>query len=96
MTEVMQPGTVDAKAIRKKLSKQLKIDLDPHEKVHLRAEPFLHSELDEKMAEPFLKEEFPAVHEPCPTQVRQLGEYMARIALRGGFLVPLKVEVLKR
>eukprot|EP00977_Amphora_coffeiformis_P028268 scaffold34921_cov162-Amphora_coffeaeformis.AAC.2 len=36
---------VDAKAICKKLSKQLWIDLEPHEKVHLWSEPVVHSEL---------------------------------------------------
>ena len=94
-TEKLHPGTVDAKAIRNKLSKQLKIDLEPHEKVHLSAEPVLHADLTEQTAEE-LMEQMGDASQPCSTQVRQLGEYMARIALKGGFMVPLKVEVVKR
>ena len=87
---------VDAKAIRQKLSKQLRIDLEPHEKVHLLAEPVVHAELTEKATEDILQEQFGEVSQPCQTQVRQLGEFLARIALKGGFMVPLKVEVVKR
>lgn len=35
-------------------------------------------------------------NEPCKVQIRQLGEYMARLTLKGGHSVPLRVEVLKR
>ena len=93
----MNPGMVDAVAVRKKLSKQLRIDLEPHEKVHLRAEPVLHSELTEEVMEEMLKTEFDDSSDTrCTTQVKELGEYLARISLRGGFMVPLKVEVGKR
>jgi hypothetical protein len=34
-TNIISPGWVDAKVIRQKLSKQLKIDLEPHETIHL-------------------------------------------------------------
>lgn len=87
---------VDAVAVRKKLSKQLKIDLEPHEKVHLLSEPVLHSDLTEEGTEELLKNNIEAADQPCTVQVRQLGEFLAGIALKGGFLVPLKVEVLKR
>lgn len=88
---------VDAVAIRKKLSKQLKIDLEPHEKVHLMAEPVLHSDLTESSMDEMMKSpDFGETDQPCTTQVRKLGEYLARISLKGGFQVPLKVEVLKR
>ena len=87
---------VDAKAIRQKLSKQLRIDLEPHEKVHLLAEPLVHAELTEESTEEMLQGQFGEVSQPCQTQVRQLGEFLARIALKGGFMVPLKVEVVKR
>lgn len=97
ITEVMQPGMVDANAVRKKLSKQLRIDLEPHEKVHLLAEPVVHSELTEETIEQMMHTDFPSDATVSPsTEVKQLGEYLARIALKGGFMVPLKVEVLKR
>jgi hypothetical protein len=32
----------------------------------------------------------------CTTEVKQLGDYYAKIYLRGGFVVPLHVQVLKR
>ena len=95
----MHPGMVDAKAVRKKLSKQLKIDLEPHEKVHLIAEPVVHSELTtEQAVEQVMQQHLGTspTSEPCRTQVRELGEYLARISLKGGFMVPLKVEVMKR
>ena len=34
--------------------------------------------------------------EPCQVQIRQLGEYLARLTIKGGHRIPLKVEVLKR
>ena len=96
MTEIMQPGMVDAQAVRKKLSKQLRIDLEPHEKIHLRAEPVLHSELTEQVTEEMLKTEFDNADVPCMAHVKELGEYLARISLKGGYMLPLKVEILKR
>ena len=88
---------VDAVAVRKKLSKQLRIDLEPHEKVHLLAEPVLHSELTQDVVEKMVENDFGDSSDTrCTTQVKELGEYLARISLRGGFTVPLKVEVLKR
>jgi hypothetical protein len=96
VTEDMQPGMIDAKAIRKKLSKQLRIDLESHEKVHIRGDPLLSlTDLKDSEAEK-LMEELGDPTEPCATQVKQLGEFLARISLAGGFSVPLKVEVLKR
>uniref|UniRef100_A0A7S3L493 Ribosomal protein L9 domain-containing protein n=1 Tax=Amphora coffeiformis TaxID=265554 RepID=A0A7S3L493_9STRA len=97
VTEVMNPGMVDARVVRKKLSKQLRIDLEPHEKVHLLAEPVFHSELTEDVTEKMMESKFEATSDtPCTTQVKELGEYLARISLKGGFMVPLKVEVRKR
>ena len=87
---------VDAKAVRKKLSKQLRIDLEAHEKVHLQAEPVVHAELTEEGTEELLRSGFGDVSQSCTTQVRELGDYLARISLKGDFVVPLKVEVVKR
>lgn len=83
---------VDQKAVRGKLSKQLKIDLEPHERVHLRPEPLHDEDADELEA---LFEDI-QTEEDCKVQIRALGVYLAKISLAGGYTVPLKVEVLKR
>lgn len=77
------------------MAKQLKIVLFRREKVHIRPEPVIHSVLTEKETETFL-EEMPDENLPCETSIRSLGEYLARITLRGGYKIPLKIEVLKR
>jgi ribosomal protein L9 len=95
-TNVVAPGMVDAKAVRKKLSKQLRIDLELHETVHLQKEPVLsHTELTDA-EEQAIMEGLGDPEEKCQTQIRALGLYLARISLRGGFQIPLKVEVVKR
>ena len=96
MTEVIHPGMVDVKAIKSKLSKQLRIDLEPHEKVHLYAEPVSFPDMTQQDIEDIVNEKLGDVDKPCTVQVKELGEYIARIALQGGFLVPLKVEVMRR
>ena len=94
-TKMTNPGMVDAVSIRKKLSKQLMIDLEPHEKVHLRSEPLLVTELSEEEVEEMMAN-MGDKDTKCETKVRELGEYLARISLDGGYTVPLRVEVLKR
>lgn len=89
------PGSVDQKTVREKLSKQLKIDLFRHEKIHLRHEAVSHAELSELDLEAML-EELGDDSTPCDTRIKHLGEYVARISLRGGYKVPLKLEILKR
>lgn len=92
----VSPGLVDAKAVRRKLSKQLNIDLEEHEKVHVLKEPVNHAELTtERQVEPILQQ-FGEADVRCTTQIKHLGEYIARISLRGGYSIPLKLEVLKR
>jgi hypothetical protein len=91
----MHPGMVDVRAIRQKLSKQLKIDLDDHEQVHLRAEPVVGLEDEEDATVEALLEDIDTA-EPCTVQVRQYGEYLAKISLAGGHTVPLKVSVVRR
>jgi len=83
---------VDQKAVRSKLSKQLKIDLEQHEKVHLRPTP-IHDEVDAKELEAVLEEI--DNEQDCKVQIKALGLYVAKISLAGGYTVPLKVEVLK-
>lgn len=87
---------VDAKAVRQKISKQLRIDLDAQEKVHLYPEQVLHSEFTETSLQELVETQMGDAQTPCNTAVKELGEYVARVSLRGGHMVPLKVEVLKR
>lgn len=93
------PGMVDARAVRKKLSRQLKIDLEPHERIHLVPEPVESlSDLKEDEVDAIMEEKLGAVPSdaPCAVQVRQIGDFLARITLSGGYTVPLKFEVVKR
>jgi hypothetical protein len=134
----LHPGMVDARAVRKKLSKQLRIDLEPHEKVHLFAEPLgtllttsatttttteavvvdddssnnvddqgsnnnNKKKKDATVEKPLTEEEElnALIRRLIPqddenVQIRQVGDYLARISLRGGHIIPLKVAVLKR
>jgi hypothetical protein len=116
---------VDARAVRQKLSKQLRIDLEPHEKVYLFAQPLgtllttaanssttdddRNDNVDNQKGtraaavKPLSEEEElnALVQKALPqeednVQIRQVGEYLARISLRGGYVIPLKVAVLKR
>jgi hypothetical protein len=95
----LKPGFVDAKAIRNKLSVQLKIDLQRHEKIHIHKEEVANidemtdTQLDEFVMKP---EIFGDRDVPCTNHIKTLGQYIARISLKGGFSIPLKFEVLKR
>lgn len=95
-TNSLTNGSVDAKYVKKKLSKQLKIDLEPHESVHLRPDAVRHADLDQNAAELQSILDSMSLDQPCNVQVNQLGEYIACISLRGGFRIPLKVQVNKR
>lgn len=85
---------VDQKAVRTKLSKQLKIDLEKHERVHLQPAPIVDPEVTAEELEALMEEI--ETEQDCKIQIRALGIYLAKISLAGGHTVPLKVEVLKR
>lgn len=51
------------------------------------------TQLDEFVAKP---EIFGDRDVPCTNQIKTLGQYVARISLKGGFSIPLKFEVIKR
>lgn len=91
---------VDAKAIRQKLNKQLKISLEPHERVHVYKEQVDYGEMPSKeLAELVMNNALFGVEDrdkSCTNQIKALGQYVARICLRGGFNIPVKFEVLKR
>jgi hypothetical protein len=85
---------VNSKILRQKLSKQLMIDLEAHEKIHLRGEPLI-SEVTERDVNNIM-EELGDRDTPCNIEIRQLGEFIARISLGGGYSIPVRFEVLKR
>jgi hypothetical protein len=96
-TRSTHPGMVDAAAVRAKFAKQLRIDLEENETIHLSTETI--SSYDRDWRKPgYLEEimETMSTDEPCTVQIRQLGFYVAKITLKGGFVVPLVVQILKR
>lgn len=106
-TGAVHPGLVNAQNVREKLSRQLKIDLENHETVQLRAKPVElgHAELEEEDVDRIMEEIGSSGDEvaagegegaECNVEIRQLGEFMAKISLRGSHVVPLKFAVLKR
>jgi hypothetical protein len=91
----MKPGVIDARIVKQKLSKQLRIDLENHEIVHLRNDPVVFEELNDKSTQAILSD-LGDSETKCEVQIKQLGMFLARISLRGGYTIPLRVEVLKR
>ena len=88
-------GLVNSQNIRQKLSKQLKIDLEDHESVHICSKDPVHfSDLKEKHIQEIL--DGVDSEQPCSVQVKRLGEYIARIGLEGGYSVPLKFQVIQK
>ena len=94
-TDSFHPGMVDSNAVRKKLSKQLKIDLESYERVHLYKEPVSYGDYNEKATEELMGT-LGDSEVKCEVQIKKVGDYIARITLRGGYSVPLRFEVTKR
>jgi len=95
----IHPGKVDHINVRSKLSKQLKIDLEEHEKVQIHPEPIPHSTLEEskEAMENYLdKMKKLEEGENCDVQLKTLGEYLVKIHLSGDYTVGLRLNVLKR
>eukprot|EP00578_Thalassiosira_sp_NH16_P011954 CAMPEP_0181108846 /NCGR_PEP_ID=MMETSP1071-20121207/17852_1 /TAXON_ID=35127 /ORGANISM="Thalassiosira sp., Strain NH16" /LENGTH=282 /DNA_ID=CAMNT_0023192485 /DNA_START=271 /DNA_END=1119 /DNA_ORIENTATION=+ len=131
------PGHVSAKNLRDKLAKQLKIDLEDHETIHIRNEPVVGLyEKDEaelfQLLQDIDQEDVLAKKEPaeegdetrkdgdamedpapgqdaaadnqevnanakeCDAKVKQIGDYVAKITLEGGYVVPLKFTIVRR
>ncbi|CAB9512566.1 expressed unknown protein [Seminavis robusta] len=91
-TQAVSPGKVDANTIRTKLAKQLKIDLDKNEEVHLMDDPVIWDDFtSDKLLETV---ESMDTQEPCSKEIRKLGDYIARISLAGGYVVPLKWTIV--
>ncbi|GFH48673.1 hypothetical protein CTEN210_05149 [Chaetoceros tenuissimus] len=94
----IHPGMVDYKNVREKLSKQLKIDLEDHERVQIHPTPILHSELEEEESMEKMLESMEEMKEgeECKTQLKALGEYLVKLHLKGGQEVGLRLKVVKR
>ena len=94
----LSPSHVDAVMVRKKLSKQLKIDLEEHEKVHLRLKPIDETVGEDGKVKPLESylNEFGDPEEECTVKIKRLGRYVARISLSGGYSIPLGIEISKR
>ena len=102
-TGAVHPGLVKAQNVRDKLSRQLKIDLEDYETVRLCAKPVEpgHAELEDEDIDRIMEEIGSGSSEEahgaeCNLEIRQLGDFLAKISLRGGHVVPLKFSVLKR
>lgn len=86
---------VTAYNIRQKLSKQLKVDLENHETVHIcSSTPMVHAEVDDDKLQSTVDEFEPKGK--CETKIKRLGEYVAKISLDGRQSVPLKFVVVQR
>jgi len=93
--DVLHPGIVTALNIRQKLSRQLRIDLDPNESIHIHPlESLSHAELDNNKVQSMVDEFEP--EGKCQTKIKRLGDYLAKISLEGGYSVPLRVAVMQR
>ena len=97
---------VDATALRDKLSKQLKIDLEDHEKITIDPTPVNFLAMEKEVTESMIdgdggvpvasNDSNSETIENCTVQLKRLGEYVATIHLSGGFEIPLKFRIIKR
>jgi hypothetical protein len=96
--DALHPGKVNAWNIRDKLSKQLMIDLEDHEQIHIYKHegdtPLSVSDLEDRTIQQIVSGM--DTSEPCQVEIKQLGEYLCVITLDGGHTVPLKVLVSQR
>ena len=90
----LSPGMVDAVALRKKLSKQLKIDLDHWEKLHIREDPLEGDELSNQELLQQIVDDMDTKTK-CTVEIRKLGDYVACISLAGRYSVPLKFTIIR-
>jgi len=110
-TDTLHPGFVTTNHIRQKLSKQLKIDLDESEPIHILRNESAKGAADASAAATttttnplnFAELDDAKIQAmadelvPVPDiQINRLGEYLAVIGLKGGYAIPLRVLVLKR
>jgi hypothetical protein len=100
-TDALHPGMVTAYNVRQKLSRQLKIDLEDHETVHLLSDaPMVNSDyvnnMDDNKIQDMVDEFEPPQGGSCQIKIKRLGEYLAKLRLDGGYSVPIKIVVQQR
>jgi len=94
-TDALHPGMVTSQNLREKLSKQLKIDLEGHETIHIHSgTPIVNTERSENEVQSLIDEFEPEGE--CGIEIKQLGNYLAKISLAGGYSVPLQFTVVQR
>uniref|UniRef100_A0A6T6I5P1 Ribosomal protein L9 domain-containing protein n=1 Tax=Craspedostauros australis TaxID=1486917 RepID=A0A6T6I5P1_9STRA len=92
--DALHPGKVNSWQLRKKLGKQLKIDLDENESLHLHQTPVNFAELNDRSVNDIL--EGLDASKPCDVEIKRLGDYVAKISLQGGYSVPLKFSIVRK
>lgn len=96
----LHPGMVDHLAVRQKLSKQLRIDLEDHETVQIYPDPISHTEIDDPENDKSIEDYLTSMDkladgEDCQVQLKAVGEYLVKISLTGDE-VGLRLAVVKR
>jgi ribosomal protein L9 len=95
----IHPGIVDHKAVREKLAKQLRIDLEDIETLQIYPDPIPHSSFEEDgsiMDKSLNKMEPLQDGETCKVVLKALGEYLVKINLKGDHAVGLRLAVRRR
>jgi hypothetical protein len=93
--DALHPGKVNSWNLRKQISTQLKIDLNDNETIHICSkDQLILAELDETKMETLMEEV--DAEKPCEIEIKRLGEYVARIGLEGGYMAPLRFQVVQR
>lgn len=93
--DAIHPGIVTALNIRQKLSKQLQIDLEEYETIHIHPlQSLSHAEMDGDKVQSMVEEFEPKGK--CDIKIKRLGDYLAKIILEGGHSVPLRFVVQQR
>ena len=82
-----------ANNLRVQLSRQLKIDLDDTERIHILPEPLIQDFSDEEIDS--MIQAIPSDVE-CTVQLKKLGFFIAKISLSGNYAVPLRFQVIKK
>ena len=111
-TDTLHPGVVTTENLREKLSKQLKIDLDENEAMHIfRNEDDDNTDSSDTTTTTTTPINFAEIDEvkiqamiddfipttdTCPIKINRLGDYLAVIGLKGGYTVPLRFVVRQR
>ena len=107
--DALHPGVVTSENLKDKLSKQLKIDLEDDEPIHIyydsvssasgdskNVSSILFSELNDNKIQSMVDEFVTTTGDKCQIKIRRLGDYLAKITLKGGYAVPLRFTVLQR